>query len=328
MTNTNAKTQKTKLPILKPKALTKGSLIGICAPAWSVTRPGIASAVDLLRSKGFRVYLHPHMDERHGTLAGDVHQRVEAVHDLFQDNEIEAILFARGGYGGLQLLEYLDFDLIKQNPKPVIGHSDNCALLYAIHALTGLVTFHGPNAYKLLPGHQDILTTDNMVSVISGRKPLHVYPDNDYKPEVVNPGEVEAPIMGGNHILLHSLIGTPYQPCFKDTIFFMESNLPKYYDVDQDMNHFRFAGVTTEIKGLIMGEMQPVHSRVEKFKDKDIGRKITDMAQIHHPEIPSVTDFPCGHHKTLLTFPLGIRHRMSLGENGSVILEQLESACE
>lgn len=313
--------------IIKPEKLKKGDVIGICAPAWSLNKSGLASVSDILQSKGYKTYLHPHMEERYGTLSGDVKVRVDALHSLFKDKRIKAILFARGGYGCLQLLEYLDFDLIKDNPKIIVGHSDNTALLTAIHAKTGLVTFHGPNAYKLLPGNEDAITTQNFFNVISGIKSLHIFPDGNYNPQVVNAGEVVAPLMGGNHILIHSLIGTPYMPDLSDKILFVESNLPKFYDVDQDLYHLRYSGVTASVKGLIMGEMRAVHSHIEKYSDKDIKRNFADMAKIHFPGIPSVIDFPCGHHKTLLTFPLGIKHRLSLGDNGTVILEQEESAC-
>ncbi len=315
------------MPPLKPPALRPGDTIGICAPAWAFEAEETRSVEALLRSMGYEVYAHPQLDRRRAALAGDVEERAQALHELFEAPEVRAVLLARGGYGGIQLLEHLDFDLIRSHPKIVVGYSDNTVLLLAIQAMTGLVTFHGPSAHKLLPDERDASSTRNLFEVLGGALARHTFPHDGYAPRVVRPGTVEGPLNGGNHVLVHSLVGTPYLPDFDRTIFFTESNQPKYYDVDQDLYHFRYAGLTESIQALILGEMQPVHAHVEAYADKDIGRDLRDMARLHHPDTPSVIDFPCGHHRTLLTFPLGIRHRLTLDHGGGVALEQVEPAC-
>ena len=136
----------------KPPRLRKGQAIGIVAPAGPVSPSEIQPGIDLLEAAGYKVISSPHLYGTQGYVAGDDGIRLEDLHAMFSDGHVRAIFCARGGYGSLRLLEKMNFELIRRNPKILLGYSDITALLLAIYRETGLVTFHGAVVTELAKG--------------------------------------------------------------------------------------------------------------------------------------------------------------------------------
>ena len=99
-----------------------------------------------MEALGFKTKLAKNITKKYGYLAGTIEERVSDIHDMFEDDEVKALVTIRGGYGSGQLLYYLDYQLIKKKPKILLGYSDITSLLNGIHRQTGLITFHGPVA--------------------------------------------------------------------------------------------------------------------------------------------------------------------------------------
>ena len=129
---------------IKPLALGPGQEIGIVAPAGPVNPAALRAGLDLLATLGFKPVLGSHLFHSQGYLAGSDISRVEDIHEMIENDHVKAIFCARGGYGCTRLLDQLDYDLIRQNPKIILGFSDITALLLSIWKKTGLITFHGP----------------------------------------------------------------------------------------------------------------------------------------------------------------------------------------
>ena len=132
------------MKIKPPRLNSRGPRSVLLPPAGPVKPKELQFAIDLLSSKGYRVVLSHHLYEKQGYLAGNDESRLHDLHEMFNDKEIKAVLCARGGYGTLRLLDKIDYDLIQNNPKIIVGYSDITALLLAIYRKTGLITFHGP----------------------------------------------------------------------------------------------------------------------------------------------------------------------------------------
>lgn len=314
--------------LIKPKALRPGDTIGIFSPAYYLSPAELTEAKERLQRLGFNVYLHPQTDDRDESIAGDPETRLAAMHDLFADPQIDAIMCSVGGYGCLEFLDDIDFDLIRKNPKILVGYSDNTVLLTAIKKKTGLVTFHGLNAFGLAAENRDTFSIQSFYDVVTGQMPKYEFPKEGITPEVITPGVVEAVLDGGNHVLLSGMVGTPYMTdSFNDTIFFTESNQPVYSDVDKSLFQFRRSGLANDIKALILGEMDAIHYHADNLNHIRQNLSFKKIVKRHYPDIPAVTGFPCGHVSHLMTFPLGIKHRLTLHEDHRIILEQLETAC-
>ena len=129
---------------IKPKKLKVGDTIGLIAPASSFDKKGFDSTVTNIESLGFKVKSANNVHKQWGYLAGSDIERVDDIHQMFSDESVDAIWCIRGGYGVTRILHLLDYELIRQNPKAIIGYSDITALLHAIYTRTGLVGFHGP----------------------------------------------------------------------------------------------------------------------------------------------------------------------------------------
>ncbi len=141
------------LQIVRPKRLRAGDTVGIVAPASATFQSvDVTVARESLEALGLKVKIGEHVLSRHGYLAGTDKDRAADINRFFKDDSIRAVLPIRGGWGSSRVLPHLDFDEIRRNPKIVLGYSDITALHLAIHAKTGLVTFHGPERHGPL-GH-------------------------------------------------------------------------------------------------------------------------------------------------------------------------------
>jgi muramoyltetrapeptide carboxypeptidase len=140
------------LSIITAPRLIVNNTVGIIAPASPVSKSEIVEGLQLVESFPLKVRLGSHLFDRLGYLAGSDHDRVSDLHQMFSDPEIKAIFCARGGYGSARLLDRIDFDLIRENPKVLVGFSDLTALLIALYKASGLVTIHGPTLSDLPKG--------------------------------------------------------------------------------------------------------------------------------------------------------------------------------
>src|SRR3954470_15691686 len=131
--------------IIKPRALRRGDAISVVAPAGPVNRERMELALARVKERGFTIKTYGDLYRSSGYLAGDDATRAAELMAAFADPETNAVWCARGGYGVARILDRLDFDVIRQNPKVFIGFSDITLLHTAIHQRTGLITFHGPN---------------------------------------------------------------------------------------------------------------------------------------------------------------------------------------
>jgi muramoyltetrapeptide carboxypeptidase len=168
------------------------------------------------------------------------------------------VLPIRGGWGSSRLLPYLDFDLIRRNPKVVLGFSDITALLLAIHAKTGLVTFHGPNGM----GRWDewsagwvrrILFDAQAVTMENPRDKGDFLVQMENRIQTITPGRARGRMLGGNLTVLAAIIGSPFVPVWDDAILFLEDVGEDIYRVDRMMTTLRLAGVLGRIRGFVFG---------------------------------------------------------------------------
>ncbi|MEP1788870.1 LD-carboxypeptidase, partial [Reichenbachiella sp.] len=213
--------------IIKPKALRKGDTIGLITPGSAVSRQAFEKAVNNLESMGFKVRFTENMSVRKGFLAGTDKQRLEDLHEMFEDETINGIVCARGGYGSGRLLPDINYDLIKSNPKVLVGYSDITALLYGIHKKTGLVCFHGPvgaSEYSefTTKGFEQVLVKGRAGMKFEVPKDWREKEDLAYQTLPLVGGQAEGALVGGNLSLMCSLMGTPYDIDFTDKIVFIE----------------------------------------------------------------------------------------------------------
>ncbi|MEO6236760.1 MAG: LD-carboxypeptidase [Vicinamibacterales bacterium] len=248
--------------LLRPKRLAQGDTVALVSPANATFNTvDLQIARESLEALGFKVRQGPHMMERHGYLAGADKARAEDINKAFADTSVAAVHAIRGGWGSARLLPYLDYDTIRRNPKVLIGYSDITALLLAIHAKTGLITFHGPiglgrwdpyslEYYRRVLFNGEKVTYANKQGISTERNALTQV---EFRTQTITPGKARGRLLGGNLTVLTTILGSPYLPDWDDAILFCEDVHEDLYRVDRMLTQLKLAGVLGRIKGFVFG---------------------------------------------------------------------------
>jgi len=247
--------------IVKPKRFAIGDTAMLVAPANATFESvDVQIARESLEALGLKTRVGAHLLDRHGYLAGDDRARAQDINAAFADPSVAAVVAIRGGWGSARVLPYLDYDVIGRHPKVILGFSDLTALLLAIHAKTGLVTFHGP----LGLGQWDTYSLDYYKRVLFSGEPVtysnkkDLSPRNaliqvDYRTQTITPGTARGRLLGGNLTVLTTILGSPYLPDWNGCIFFCEDTHEDLYRIDRMLTQLKLAGVLSKIKGFIFG---------------------------------------------------------------------------
>ncbi|OOV94036.1 S66 peptidase family protein [Pseudomonas sp. MF4836] len=310
MTTQPIETLLAHLPV--PALLPEGQ-IGLIAPAGPAALD-VDKAVQWMRARGYALRIFPGVGEADGYLAGSDEVRLQDLHAAFADKAIGAILCLRGGYGSPRLLDRIDYDLLRRNPKPFIGYSDITALHLAIHRYAGFVTFHGPMLNADLLGGKQAPTEASLFGMLRGQfkagsvlaHPV-AYPLN-----TIEPGIACGQLLGGNLSMIAATMGTPYEINAQDVILFIEDINEPLYRIDRLLTHLRLAGKLQQLRGVLVGDVAGV--------DPEALARL--LKQTFAPlRIPVLAGWRSGHCDPNLTLPLGALVRLDAGEQ-QLVLEQ------
>lgn len=270
-----------------------GDEIGIISPAGPVKEEDLRKGREMLESAGFRVRMAGNVYHRLGYLAGEDNLRLQDLLTMLRTPRIKAIINTRGGYGSLRLLDKIAYDEIKREPKIIVGFSDITALLLAVHAKTGVVTFHGPVLKQL--GSGDPQNLNNLLQVLGSDQPLRW---NLADGKALSAGKVQGPLLGGNLSLICHLLGTPYMPPLEGAILFIEETKEPLFRIDRMLTHLKLSGSLAKLSGMVIGQM-------EGCGDKGaVEQQLLDMAG--ELNIALATGLNVGHGGKNLTVPLGV----------------------
>jgi muramoyltetrapeptide carboxypeptidase len=275
--------------VVKPPILRPGDTIGIAAPASPFDRKAFEQGVGVLESLGFRVRIPEGIFRREGYHAGSDSERAALLMDLFDDDTIQAVFCARGGFGVLKILPLLDFAAIRRHPKVLVGFSDITTLLVAVHQACNMVAFHGPLVTSLAQGSDS--TTTALTNAVSSLQPLVLIPS---KPVVLNPGKASGIVMGGNLTTLVHLVGTPFEPRFDGRLLFLEDRGEAPYRIDRMLTH---------LSGIILGSFEDCGA------DDDVCQIVKTMFQDRG--IPILAGFDMGHGTENITLPMGLEAELN-----------------
>ena len=292
--------------IAKPRKLEKGSKIAFIAPAGPPDPERLNKGKRFFEKAGYKVKIYPQARRKLGYLAGNDRSRAEALADAFADDTIDAVLCARGGYGALRLLPFIDFEIIKKNPKIFIGYSDITVLLLSIYKKCDLVTFHGPMAAIEFGKAVKPYTEHNFFNMLSGnfdKAGIDIPPT--YKIKVIKGGIARGRMVGGNLCLMTKLIGTGFLPSFKNRIVFFEDTEEEPYRTDGYLSQLMQTTDFGEASGYVIGEFTRTEPKFGGMAGWNVKQVIKDyFARINKPIIYG---FPCGHGKEKITIPIGVK---------------------
>lgn len=312
------------MELARPKRLREGDLVGVAASSSPIDPQLLADGVAELEELGFRVRVEPDIDARHFYLAGDDERRAREVDGFLADPEVRAVLCARGGYGWPRILDRIDWQALRRDPKPIVGFSDATVALTAAQRLAGVVAFHGPMvAWDLRrgPGAYD--------RAVFRRALCDPEPLGSLAPaglEILRPGTAEGRLTGGCLPLLCATLGTPFAPATRGAILFLEDWRSKPYQIDRALQQLRLAGALDAVRGVVFGRMLECRqqSAGDDYRLQDVVLGCLEPAL--PADAPIVWGFPSGHVEGgHLTLPLGVRARLA-AEGPAPALEILEGA--
>ena len=285
---------------IKPKRLAAGAKVGIVNPSYWLEPERMKRAVAVFEELGYEVALGKSTRLRDNQCAGSPAERAADIMAMFKDPTIDAIICARGGYGGNRVLPLLDYDIIRKNPKIFIGYSDITGYLSSFAQKSGLITFHGPMLTTY--GTKTIqYNLDTFHQVLSGQDDIRIKSTTVCKARTLKPGMASGPLWGGNLTLVIERLGTRDQIDTSGSILFLEDIDEKLYAFDRMMLHLKSSGSLDQIKGLVIGEMLEMGDSKTPF-GKTIDEIVLDVCS--DLGIPIISNFPCGHGDYQATLPI------------------------
>jgi muramoyltetrapeptide carboxypeptidase len=304
------------MEIIKAPAIKAGDTIGIVSTSSPVSPEQLGRLTGYLRGRGYQVKLAGGVDDRLGYFAGPPEQRAAGVNAMFADPEVAMVLPANGGTGAHQLVDRLDYGLIRDQPKLFAGFSDPAILNSAILGAAGLATLYGATGFQFFQPEIEPGTERGFWALASG--PVA-------GTEIAGPGwrvprrgraggTVAGPVVAGTLWSMFTLAGTRWMPPTAGAVLVLEQRSATYELADLVLTKLRLAGLLDEIAALVIGS--PADWEPEDAPDRDVDELILRAAG---GGFPVVTNVPCGHQPRRIQFPIGCRVAFSLDGGVPVI---------
>lgn len=286
--------------------LKQGDEIRVIAPSGSLSRVYkeiYERALSYLESQGFKITFSKNCREMDEFQSSAIRSRVDDIHEAFSDKNVKMVITCIGGFNVNQILKYIDYDLIRTNPKILCGYSDITALLNAVYAKTGLITYHGPHFCSFGFTEEQLYTQKCFFECVMNDEPVSIVPSKSAEKYcIIQEGICEGEIIGGNLCTLNLLQGTPYMPTLQDKVLFIEDDniMGDYfvYEFDRNLQSLLQVYGADSITGIIFGRFD----KSCKLDENIINRIIRDKIS---PNIPVVFGVDFGHVFPMITFPIG-----------------------
>ena len=309
-----------------------GDTIAFCAPASYLDKDRMSLAKQRIEKRGYEVIISDSLFRRYGYLAGSDKQRASELMNFFIDPKIKAIFPGTGGYGSTRILEYLDFKIIRENPKIFIGFSDITAIHIAINQLSGLVTFHTPNPMYGLGSSSglDTVAGNYFWKFLETRQinkiPFDFSTDSE-KTVVLKHGIAKGRLVGGNLSLICSTMGSDFEIKTSNKILFIEDVGEAPYRIDRYLQELKLGRKLDSLSGVIIGRFERrKHEPLDKPGDFKM-EQVLDQYFIKL-DIPVIKNFSAGHIKRNISLPMGAMIEINTKMREIKILQTPESGID
>lgn len=326
--------------IMLAERLKVGDEIRVIAPSTSmsiVKGEQVKLAKTRLTNLGFNVTFGKHVETYDELYCSSIEDRIEDLHEAFQDPNVKAIMTAIGGYQSNQLLRYLDYDLIKNNPKIFCGYSDITALSLAIYKKCSMITYSGPHFSTFGMKHGLEYTMESFLSAVTNDAPFEVYPSKTWSDDpwyvdqeartfheqssyfVLQEGEATGKLIGGNLCTMNLLQGTEYLPSLKNAILFIEDDEESHpFIFERDLQSLLHLPNAVSIQAVLIGRFQEGSKMTEAALRKIIETKRELIG------IPIIANVNIGHADPFATIPIGANATIvAKGTDTEIFIEQL-----
>jgi muramoyltetrapeptide carboxypeptidase len=299
-----------------PPYLKKSSTIGITCPAGYMSKEKAALCIETLQRWGFQVMVGNTLGSNSiNYFSGTDEERLTELQAMLDSDEIDAILFGRGGYGVGRIIDQIDFSKFKKKPKWLIGYSDITVFHCHLNSRLKIASLHSPMAAAFNDGEGHNPYLASLHKAIIGKK-------NNYKcqPNELNiKGEATAELVGGNLSLLANVIGTASDINTKNKILFIEDIGEQIYSIDRMLYQLLRSGKLNNLAGLIVGSFTDV-----KDTDRPFGRTVYEVIHdiIKDFDYPICFGFPVGHSKENYALKVGATYQLKISNKAVQLNEK------
>lgn len=303
------------IPPLFPPRLRKGDTIGLFCPAGPVRDTALVEkGIKIITEMGFFVQVKGMLDSSHAYLAATDEQRAQALHSLWADDTISALMAIRGGFGCMRLMGSIDTTLIARHPKLLIGFSDVSVLLSGLLQETNMVSIHGPSVSTL--SRLDQASVAALFSLITGAFPESIKPEGL---EILRAGKARGRLVGGNLTTLVHLLGTRWDMAWEDCVLFLEDTGESMYRLDRLLTQLKLAGRLDGLAGLILGTFDlGGDDRLEMLRlQEEVWQRVLELTA--GLPYPVWANYPIGHQRRNQSLPVGLEASMD-SDHGRLVL--------
>lgn len=283
-----------------PPLLESGDAVGIASISFLLDRGRYQKGIAKIKARGYKILPAGNIHQSHGYFAGKDKDRAGGLNRLLKNKKLKGIVFTRGGYGASRLLDSIDYEVLRKNPKILMGFSDLTALFSAVRKKTGLICYYGP----MVLNHAKMEGQSRKRAWLALEKAE--FPDIEVSArQVLRHGKCEGEIIGGCLKLLSLQMGTDWDSPWKGKVLFLEDTHEDPFGVDRSLQHLKMAGKLDGLAGVVIGV-------IDDCKNRAPGRPTLSLRQIYAEifsdfRYPVVYDMPFGHARFKYTFPIGGR---------------------
>jgi len=309
---------------IKPKRLKKGDTVGLIAPGYAISTDSLEKGKKALKEMGFVPYHTDRIIGNYGYFSNTDEERIADIHEMFANPKIDGILCARGGYGCTRIATKLDYNLIKNNPKVLVGFSDITVLHQAIYAETGLVTFHGPvgstleGDYSINQFKEVLMNPKNKLKIHNAEVSDEHKEDPVYDRYTITDGVAQGKLVGGNLSLIVAIVGTPHEIDFTNKIVCIEDIEEAPYRIDRMLTQLIEGKTFSKAAGILFGVSDGCNS---SSNPNSFSLKEVLLDRLKPLNIPTVYGMSMGHVPDNFTFPIGIEAKLNTSKMTLKLME-------
>lgn len=303
-----------------PPYLQVGHTIGITCPAGFITLEECRPAILLMQNWGFKIEVGKTVGKRSFTFGGTDEERLADFQSMLDDPNIKAIMCARGGYGAVRIVDGLDFQTFKRYPKWIIGFSDITVLHNHINRNFRTATLHSKmcNSFPLDWSSAEPVQVETILSIkkaLIGEQLSYISPASKFN----RSGKAKGELVGGNLSLIAALAGSDSDLITKNKILFLEDTHEQLYNLDRLFFNLKRSGKLDHLQGLIIGGFNPKPDDA----GEEFGKTVEEIVleKVKEFAYPVCFNFPVGHQKNNFALKCGVRHQLSVDENGGSLME-------
>lgn len=292
------------------RRITSGSTISVIAPAFPPQQRKLKKGIKYLEERGYIIKRSASLKGKHNYFSAKDEQRALEINENFADPAVTAIFCARGGWGTLRLLDKLDYEIIRTNPKLILGYSDITSLQLAIWQKCNVPSLSGPMVAMEMGGSFSSFSEEHLWLQINNNQ--NSYPLNLsglMQTEILKPGSCSGILLGGCLSLVAHQLGTPYSPDYSNSILFLEDVGEKPYKIDRFLAQLSQAGILDKLAGLIIGEF------IDCEEEGSITVKQLFEQYTQDKNYPVIFNFPYGHQADKISMPVGVTARIDTNKN-------------